>query len=1624
MRRADHTGGRRSYRGTHGWSLMGVGLTLATMSTGCLDPGATGQGSRKSQALGACEAPVAAAHEIEVFFSIPDALASSGYTGEIPVTFGVPFAEGVLDEGAYLDVYQGDTVSCRRPAQFEVTGYWKPDGVSTVKWLLVDAVVEMAGGQIAPVFLQYDNGLSPAPAPAFPWTTGFAARVAQSGSAPTHALAATTVGDFVLETDGRPGTAGIESYDAEANPPTVETNGPVRTVLRVDGSYHRSAPAQRLAQFSTRYTLFRDQPYVKVLHTLTWGRDDVGASVPPADELGFDYTAPIERLAYRVPGVTPSICSSVSTPSDVASNTFPCTARELSQQMATQYLDNGTPVGGRLLGYASVDNVSPADDVFVGLRWLAEQYPAGLRYDPTKSEPLQVDLLAGSGWTWNTLAENTLTTGLWGCHPAVDPPPPNHPAGVAKTYELWLWPGDSASVTDEQKAALLEGGVVAYADPEFVVQAELPSPMGDCSSCGTSGTQPRAVIEAAISDAFSAFEADNEPGPAAASRWGAFHFGDAFYKAPSSVASNRVWMNLGAQFSVLPWMLWMRSGDRRYRRYADAQARHLSDVDRIHVDRGVQGTNCESTVASGRKNKGYQGQYDLFHTGFVISPAGGAGSRDVAGKTSEGEGLALAYHLTGDERLLDVLRERAQAVVDRWDPSGPTCGTTTCAAADCQISDQLKMIDPSCASATFGYLSPVVGPNGSGNGPVSHYALLGELLTLYEALPHQFPELKAAAVAYLDRILALQQDDGHFPGAFRTTWLVESLRRARRILPARSREVRDALSRYDDYHGSHEDIGPSGILMGSPSVTTAVARYEHTGDDRAAKRAQALALTQALSVRDAATTTGGGDAWIGETGFDPNQLGPVMRGWLEVLALYDQGLTPTSKLHPIPYLDAPRPSGATDRRQSFFAVRSYDEDLVVKAHLQHFNSGVARRRLTLDLVDATGTVQDSLATCIERVEHHYATTLPVPSVVYGNTYLSPGCTSPSLAGETASMTLPAATGPGGVYRIDATVDEDVDKYGVPQAAGTSAPVPGLAVWRVSSRPNFALDFDGASGHYLQLEANPVFSARPKMSVAFRYATAGGGNQTILTQPYQYQAYVIGTELYVRFYLTNGSSTVTPAHHVPIGASATTLEGVVATLSLDESSGDVEVSICTPANVSSGCSSATSSYPGYTPPLLTHPFTIGRNGLTNNGYYDGLVDDIRVIPRVLYAHEVEDFLFGASDWDIDVGELGGGEALLMDRGLVGESGTDHSVVHGVEGVDFTTAAQLVDTRRAKPSPLVQYFDPSSHPTPCGPLSVSIHQDDCYMRGPAPGVVGATHAVADGSSVGVCQLSGYGVQRFGVLDDGVFTAEYTASSSTPSTAICASEPAPAPGSERAVLVSLNSSAPRFVVEGTEPLYARSPQEWFDALSCHDRSVVGRFIDGSLNDGYLSLGNPTLGDAYTLSFEMNAPALPSGAEYVLAKRYEVRVYIMSGRLWVQHYGAGASPVVSAPYPEDSWLEVTSTAELVAGQIEARLYFNSVLVDEASVSASAFNRPSPGFDLLVGKQHITDTTSFSGLVDDVWVRSGVLPPSEESTTWFSCDSSYAGVLAGETFEGCPVGSGGYVNAARATGAALVVCP
>ena len=746
---------------------------------------------------------------VEIRIDVPKG--AEAYTGPQPLTFGVPFARGALrkSDGVRVVDERGRAV----PAQFDVTATWSPKG-DEVRWLLVDTVVPIRNGKPPRRFLEFGPD---APAPP------------KDASVPAPTGTAEYCRYVIRDGKGKRYVARIEKL-------TVERSGPVRIVVKATGAYV-AADGDRIAGFVTRVRYYAKCPFLRLYHTMVWLKDQ-------RTRLG--------SLVFTPPGPLGPGKASAGVDGRRAG---PAASIELAQTNWNTVI--GTAKGEHWDGWAQVADERAS--LFLALRWPWQQFPVSvaagggrigmgllgpkrpMSFDPMDVAVDYVKTTPRVIKSWNLRIFQKDPVKPWSVrYNGVAARPHVSPRGIAKTWEMLLWRDAAHPKTPpEVKNVFAQHPVLAYADPAFACRASIPSPMSPRDA------KRFPVIENALERAFGWITRENPFD----GDYGVWNFGDIqwCWVGRAGYTCYRYWMNHGKGWSIAPWALWLRSGDRRYLENAEVNSRHCMDVDMCHVP--------EWERAPDGKVRGGQNHYSALHWGY------GPG---IATFFVDSEYLPYPYYVTGYERAWDVTLERAELLArDDW----------------------RRRVD---------YFEV------NGTTRSRHlYAVVKDLAALYEATWDRrlLPYLRA----YLDLTLGAQLPNGQFLNITSNHYLDQPLLLAARALPDRREQIVQALKKWYAFRGDWIAPRPGSAATGPHSLWTAYALYRSTKDARYRKAAVLTARAQALCVAD------NGTIWNGMTAFPAHLAGPILRDWPAAMKSAESDPTATPGFAPLTHLNGQLP---------------------------------------------------------------------------------------------------------------------------------------------------------------------------------------------------------------------------------------------------------------------------------------------------------------------------------------------------------------------------------------------------------------------------------------------------------------------------------------------------------------------------------------------------------------------------------------------------------------------------------------------------------------------------------------------------------------------------------------------
>jgi hypothetical protein len=854
-----------------GWRYLGVAVAMVLMASGL--------------------PAISRADSVPIRANVPESLRE--FSGIQPVTFGVPFAQGVLRVGDSVRVV--DAAGARKPAQTEVTATWTQGG-QDVRWLLVDTQVELKQGQAKELFLEWGGqAAGPDVVAGLKVTSSDGAIVIDSGVRRFKlAENGAGLGSFALRDGGQRLFHAVPDGGVE-----LEHQGSVRVTAKLAGRYVDEAGAS-IAQYITRVRYYAGAPFIRVYHTMIWLADDN----TQIGELSF---APQLQAGEYGSGASVGLDGQAAQPRAGTRIDL----RQVDWDRVT-----GDVTGRQLDGWLQTRGASGS--LTVAVRWPWQQFPLGLGagergepvvrlIGPTQPMSLKPMDVAVEGVkqnvpSWNLRIFKGGTPGSDVIHNGPPALPNLTPRGVAKTWEMLLWFGDEANPAPPAQVinAAAQHPVLACADPAFAVRAELPSPAGPVDD----QTFPR--IESALRDAFAFYTRElPEEGD-----FGLWNYGDLqWYWSGSGVPIYRYWMNLGKGWSILPWALWLRSGERQYWENGEANSRHAMDVDMCHVP----GWGRDPRDF---RLRGGQYHYSALHWGY---------GPEVFTYYVDSEFLPYCWYMTGYERAREVMLEHAEAMA-RWQDR----------------EAWLNHFRADLRTRAGRHL----------------YVMLKNICVLYEATWD--PRLRDLAAEVLELMRQSQFEDGNFPHVKTNHYLDEPLNIAVRVFGWE--QLDPMLTRWHASLGDPLMASPGGGMGGPMSLWSAVTLWRRGGDDRLLDVAARMMRTQALTVDDSSTI------WRGINSVPGHEAGPALRDWPIVMgALRDRPeLAKQSTGLPMPGFHSrlPSPSAPGDEgwalRHVALALDSDDQPITLTIRWID-GTGMCRLRLIAPDQSVAATLEQDVA---------------------------------------------------------------------------------------------------------------------------------------------------------------------------------------------------------------------------------------------------------------------------------------------------------------------------------------------------------------------------------------------------------------------------------------------------------------------------------------------------------------------------------------------------------------------------------------------------------------------------------------------------------------------------------------
>ncbi len=448
--------------------------------------------------------------------------------------------------------------------------------------------------------------------------------------------------------------AGVQylgSRDAEAEV-VLEESGPLKACVRISG-WHVAETGERLGKYIMRLYVYRGLPQVRVMHTFI-----ITADSDEAQYADIAWSLPFESYQY-----------SVGTPS-VSSGRVPEQGAYLLQRddLCYKLYHDGVfkEEGEKAEGWATVGR--PGRWMTLVVRDFWQQFPKELE---VTRDALTVHFWPAHGEAPVRSGDNLSIRNAyqqWFAHEGrvldfrvpeeflqfvkEDSERYNWPSakvanaiGLAKSHEMLLHfhTRDWESARSRDVSRVFQDAPTAVVDPEW---------MCDSGVFGSMHVQDREqfpVVETALDETL-----DNIARLRAMDRdYGMFNWGDSHHNwdwAPRRWNMHRIWRNTHHGWTRWPWLMYARSGDKALLDWADANARHVADVDHCHyaTDDLVRQTYPLQKQVGGICD----------YKGFVHWASGGR-----LHYNSIADSMIWHYYMTGNERSLTAALEHGAALV-------------------------------------------------------------------------------------------------------------------------------------------------------------------------------------------------------------------------------------------------------------------------------------------------------------------------------------------------------------------------------------------------------------------------------------------------------------------------------------------------------------------------------------------------------------------------------------------------------------------------------------------------------------------------------------------------------------------------------------------------------------------------------------------------------------------------------------------------------------------------------------------------------------------------------------------------------------------------------------------------
>ncbi len=622
-------------------------------------------------------------------------------TRDTPVTFGVPFPKGALQSPDHVRVL--DERGVEIPSQITEVTSWAPADPS-IQWIWVDFLTEgskqyrLEYGTAVRRTVAVANPLrivnSQRPAGGIDVDTGairFHVTRGEGGFIENAELVTRAGAIKALKSPGGRGSfldllddAGKDASRAVVTFTTIEKgSGPLHAILRIEGEYRYARPDNRPAPFITRIHVWAGKPWIKVLHTFIYtGVPDKrraqegqhahvatkGSPLLVEDPSDQGFTQPNDRIAAA--GLTLNLAEKPlmartatldgpwwqpgdETRAEVAIAALPVsllqTGPKPNRMPPVPESSGSTRIGGFLAtlsegtapiqskqsaaGWFAVEGASVG--VVTAFKDILQEYPKAFSVHP------QADALIASIWPESM---EPMSFARYSLKPEIEEgveTMENGATGLAKTTEL------SFSLHARGDSVAAVRAARALVDPPVVTAGARWIAASGAFGRLAPRSEAHPELERAVDTKFDWWLYNQSFVP----WYGMWDYGDGKLNFDAATGTWDIWGDNEPAEDLQLWIQFVRTGEPRFARAAQALSRHSMDIDNIHwpatpVYRGDTNTSTDYWKSLGQKEG---------------SPYVGLGRRHGAQhwlKTLSAHvwvaGWLADYYLTGDHRGLDM----------------------------------------------------------------------------------------------------------------------------------------------------------------------------------------------------------------------------------------------------------------------------------------------------------------------------------------------------------------------------------------------------------------------------------------------------------------------------------------------------------------------------------------------------------------------------------------------------------------------------------------------------------------------------------------------------------------------------------------------------------------------------------------------------------------------------------------------------------------------------------------------------------------------------------------------------------------------------------------------------------